>query len=219
MNLSKSRIIAGFQCLKRLYLQIHERELAADPDEGSLAVIEQGQEVGRLARTMFPGGVLIEAGHEELTKALALTQELVARNQAPALIEGTFKHANVLVRTDILERKSKGTWRLIEVKSATSVKAHYVYDVAIQRLVLEGCGFKVVPCLMHLNRDYVYDGRRYELQKLFRIEDMTAQTAALSQDVRELIRQQRKMLAQATPPDIEAGPQCTSPVTSQIYDV
>ena len=134
----------------------------------------QGQEVGRLAQKMFPGGVLIEAGHEELNKALRQTQQAVANNRIPAVFEATFRHANILVRTDILQRDTSGKWRLIEVKSSTKIKDHYVYDVAIQRLVLEGCGFKVVPCLMHLNREYVYDGKQYELEKLFRIRDLSA---------------------------------------------
>ena len=153
--------MAGLQCLKRLYLQVHEPDLAGELDETSLAVIEQAQEVGRLAQKMFPGGVRIEAGHEELDKALALTAQVVAKGQVPTLFEATFQHDHILVRADILERHAKGKWRLIEVKSATDVKDRYIYDVAIQRLVLEGCGFKVVPCLMHLNRDYVYDGKQY----------------------------------------------------------
>jgi predicted RecB family nuclease len=211
--------MAGLQCLKRLYFQVHEPDLAGELDETSLAVIEQGQEVGRLAQKMFPGGVRIEAGYEELDKALALTAQVVAKGQVPALFEATFQHDHILVRADILERHAKGKWRLIEVKSATSVKDRYIYDVAIQRLVLEGCGIKVVPCLMHLNREYVYDGKQYDLEKLFRIRDLSDETAALTMDVRELIREQRKVLAQAQPPDIEAGRQCMDPLTCEFYDV
>ncbi|MGA2610709.1 MAG: DUF2779 domain-containing protein [Terriglobia bacterium] len=218
MNLSKSRFMAGLQCLKRLYLQVHEPDLAGELDEASLAVIEQGQEVGLLAQKMFPGGVRIEAGHEELDKALELTAQVVAKGHVPALFEATFQHDHVLVRADILERHAKGKWRLIEVKSATDVKERYVYDVAIQRLVLEGCGLKVVPCLMHLNREYVYDGKQYELEKLFRIRDLSDEIAALTKDVRELIREQRRMLAEAQPPDIEPGRQCSSPFTCEFYD-
>jgi len=211
--------MAGLQCLKRLYLQVHEPDLAGELDPTSLAVVEQGQEVGRLAQKMFPGGVVIEAGHEELDKALALTEQVVAKGQVPALFEATFQHDHVLVRADILERRAKGKWRLIEVKSATDIKDRYVYDVAIQRLVLEGCGFEVIPCLMHVNRDYVYDGKQYELEKLFRIRDLSDEIAALAKDVRELVREQRRMLAQAQPPEIEAGRQCTDPWTCEFYDV
>jgi hypothetical protein len=67
MWLSKSRFVAGLQCLKRLYLEVHQPELAGELDEQSMAVIEQGQEVGRWAQKAFPGGVLVEAGREELS--------------------------------------------------------------------------------------------------------------------------------------------------------
>ena len=32
MNISKSKFVAGCQCLKRLYWQVHEPELAGEPD-------------------------------------------------------------------------------------------------------------------------------------------------------------------------------------------
>jgi hypothetical protein len=35
IKLSKSKFIAGCQCLKRLYLQVHEPELAAEPDRAA----------------------------------------------------------------------------------------------------------------------------------------------------------------------------------------
>jgi len=219
MNLSKSRFIAGLQCLKRMYLQVNSPDLAEEPDEKSQAVMEQGQEVGRWAQKLFPGGALIEAGHEELNKALAQTEQAVANKQLPAVFEATFAHDKILARVDILERLPKDRWRLIEVKSSTGLKDRYVYDVAIQRLILKGCGLNVVSCLMHLNREYVYDGKRYDVKKLFATQDLTAEVKALEKEVKDLIREERKVLARAKPPDIEAGRQCTNPITCEFYDV
>ena len=129
----------------------------------------------------------------------------MADKQHPAIFEATFTHDNILARVDILERLPRNKWRLIEVKSSTSLKDYYLYDVAIQRLILEGLGMKVVPCLMHLNREYVYDGKQYDLEKLFVIRDLTAETAALEQEVKDLLREEWKVLARAKPPDIEPG--------------
>src|ERR1035437_4513782 len=148
---------------------------------------------------MFPGGLLIEAGHEELGKALEQTEQAVTKKHLPALFEATFVHDGILARVDILERLPRDSWRLIEVKSSTSLKDYYLYDVAIQKLILEGCGLKVVPCLMHLNREYVYDGKQYELEKLFVIRDVTDETAALEQKVKDLLREEWKVLARAKP--------------------
>ena len=57
IELSKSRFVAGCQCLKRPYLQVHQPELAAEPDGAAEAIIEQGREAGLLARQLFSGGV------------------------------------------------------------------------------------------------------------------------------------------------------------------
>jgi predicted RecB family nuclease len=219
MRLSKSRFIAGMQCLKRLYLQVHQPELASEPDEQSLAVFEQGHEVGRWAQKAFPGGVLIESGPEEMSKALELTGQAVADKQHPAIFEATFTHDNILARVDILERLSGNKWRLIEVKSSTRLKDYYLYDLAIQKLILENLGMEVASCLMHLNREYVYDGKQYELEKLFVIRDLTDEIAALEQNVKDLIREEWEVLAQVQPPDIEPGKHCSSPFGCEFFDV
>jgi CRISPR/Cas system-associated exonuclease Cas4 (RecB family) len=218
MWLSKSRFIAGWHCLKRLYLEVHQPELAAEPDEQSTGVFEQGHEVGRWAQKMFPGGVLIEAGPEEMGKALQQTETTVAGKQHPAIFEATFATDDILARVDILERLPRNKWRLIEVKSSTKVKDYYLYDVAVQQLILESLGMKVVPCLMYLNRKYVHDGNQYELDKLFVTRDVADETRALGKDVKDLIREERKALDRAKPPDIEPGGHCTSPFTCEFYD-
>ena len=219
MRLSKSKFIAGLQCLKRLYWEIHQPESVPEFDEQTQAVMDQGHEVGRWAQNAFPGGVLIEAGHQEMGKALQLTEQAVADMQQSAIFEATFTHDNVLARVDILERLPGNKWRLIEVKSSTQVKDYYVYDVAIQRLILEGMGMTVIPCLMHLNREYVYDGKQYDLKKLFVIQNVSNETAALEQDVKDLLREEWKVLARGKPPDIAPGSHCTDPFDCEFYNV
>ncbi len=219
MWLSKSRFIAGWQCLKRLYLEVHQPELAAEPDERSMAVFEQGHDVGRVAQKMFPGGLLIEAGPEEMGKARQQTEAAVAGRQHAAIFEATFADDDILAMVDILERLPRNKWRLIEVKSSTKVKDYYLFDVAIQQLILERLGMKAIPCLMYLNREYVYDGNQYELDKLFVTWDVAEETRALGKEVKDLIREERKALDRAKPPDIEPGSHCTSPFTCEFHDV
>jgi hypothetical protein len=73
IKLSTSRFIAGRQCLKRLYLHVHEPELADEPDAAAEAIIEQGWEVGMLVRQLFPGGV--EVRNEGLNQAIRTTRD------------------------------------------------------------------------------------------------------------------------------------------------
>src|SRR5271169_4479619 len=73
MKISKSKFVAGVQCLKRLYWQVHQPELGAESGEAGKAVIEQGKKVGLVAQQEFPGGVVVEAAHTELGKAIRMT--------------------------------------------------------------------------------------------------------------------------------------------------
>src|SRR5262245_4776087 len=58
-RLSKSRFMAGIQCLKRLYFQTFQRELAPPDVESTEAAFAAGHEVGKLARNRYPRGILI----------------------------------------------------------------------------------------------------------------------------------------------------------------
>ena len=139
MRISKSKFVAGVQCLKRLYLQVHQPELAAQPDAAGEAIIEQGREVGLLARQLFPGGVEVD-GSNGLERAIWATRELVGNPEVPAIFEGVFERGGALVKTNILQRRRAGRWRLFEVKSTTEVKNHHLWDVGIQSRVLSRSG-------------------------------------------------------------------------------
>ena len=76
MRISKSKFVAGVQCLKRLYFQVHRPELATGSTEATEAVLEQGQQVGLAAQKAFPGGVLVAGNQEHLDDAVRITREL-----------------------------------------------------------------------------------------------------------------------------------------------
>jgi Domain of unknown function(DUF2779) len=210
--------MAGVQCLKRLYFQVHHPEFAAEPGESAQATMRQGREVGELAREAFPGGVLVEAGDLKLSGALHRTSQLVADRDVQTIFEGTFKQDDIVVRTDILSRRQGGRWRLVEVKASTDVKEHHPYDVGIQQYVLNAAHIETSPCLMHLNRDYIYNGREYDLVRLFKIQRLEPEIEQLRSQLPGMVRQQRIVLSRHDPPEIEPGPQCKKPVLCEFYD-
>jgi Domain of unknown function(DUF2779) len=210
--------MAGVQCLKRLYFQVHHPEFASETDESTQAAMRQGLEVGELARDAFPGGVLVEVDNLRLAEAIKETSQLVADRNVQTIFEGTFNQDDIVVRTDILSRRPRGRWRLVEVKASTGVKGHYPYDVGIQQYVLNLAHIEVSPCLMHLNRNYVYDGGEYDLGRLFKTHDLGPEIEKVRGQLPELIRQQRLVLSRPDPPDIEPGPQCKDPVLCEFYD-
>jgi predicted RecB family nuclease len=208
--------MAGRQCLKRLHLSIHAPELAAQPDESDQAIIEQGREVGLLARQMFPCGVAVESKSRE--EAIRATQELIGNREVPAIFEGAFEHDGVLVRVDVLHRRKDGRWRLIEVKSTTEVKEHHLEDVAIQHRVVRRSGVDLAAsCLAHLSRDYVYEGGAIDVHRFFKIRNLTRRVEKLQPELTVQLRSEFRVLAMPEAPDISAGRQCSDPFTCEFF--
>src|SRR5208337_2693866 len=85
------------------------------PTEGQLLRMEQGQEVGRLARTLFPDGRFIPSGTNEA--ASKATQAAISDPKLTIAFEATFLAGNFVAKPDILLRDGN-RWRVIEVKSS-----------------------------------------------------------------------------------------------------
>jgi predicted RecB family nuclease len=198
-------------------LQAHEPELAAEADAAAETIIEQGREVGLLARQMFPGGVEVRS-EGGLGQAIRATRELVVNREVPAIFEGTFEHGGVLVRVDILHRRGDGRWRLIEVKSTTDVKDHHLDDVAIQHRVVRRSGIDLASsCLAHLNRDYIYQGGAIDVHRFFRIRNLTRRVEKLQPELTVQLRSEFRVLAMPEAPNIPAGRQCNDPFTCEFF--
>jgi predicted RecB family nuclease len=203
--------------LKRLYLQVHQPELATQPDAAAEAIIQQGHEVGMLARRLFPGGE--EVCECSLDQAIRTTRELVAKPEISAVFEAVFEHQNVVVKVDIFHRRRDGRWRLIEVKSTSDLKDQHIEDVAIQYRVVSRCGVDVASaCLAHVNRNYVYQGGDIDVWRFFRIKNLTRRVQRLQPKLTFQLRSEFTVLGMPKAPDVAPGRHCLQPVTCEFYD-
>ncbi|HWY53606.1 MAG TPA: DUF2779 domain-containing protein [Terriglobales bacterium] len=221
MTISKGKYCAGVQCLKRLYLLVYSPELAEEPDAAAdaaaEAIIQQGHEVGMLARTLFPGGVEVDCSRG-LADAIRTTRELIANPAVPAIFEGVFEYHNVVVKVDILHRRRDGRWRLIEVKSTSKAKDHHLEDVAIQYRVVSRSGVDVASaCLAHVNRNYVR-GKSIDTKRFFRIRNVTRRIQRLQPKLTFQLRSEFSVLEMPQPPDVKPGKHCTAPVTCEFFE-
>lgn len=207
-GLSKSKILSGLQCPKRLYLEVYKPELADYSQATSAFAI--GHELGDLARTLYPHGVLV--GHNDnLTAAIEETSRQLKSDSVSTIFEGTFSSQGVLVRADILQKNSASLC-LTEVKASTSVKDYHIVDCAIQAWVIQRAGHKVDRIqLAHVNRDFVYPGGdKYEgiLTKV----DVTEEALVHEPQVMGWVETLQGVLA-GSEPDIKVGDQCNRPFT------
>ena len=218
-RLSKSRYISGTQCHLRLWHDTHRRDLATAPGEALQAVFETGHEVGEAACRRFPGGHLVAHDHLHVPQALDETRQVIEAGAAPAVFEAAFEHERVLVRADVIERLQGGGWRLVEVKSTTRLKDVFLLDLAVQLWVLRGAGLDVrEAAVLTLDRSYVYDGVRLDLDALFTMRPLLDEAGVHLDAVGEQVPMMQRMLAEPRAPDIVPGGHCFIPYSCPYHE-
>lgn len=205
-RLSKSRFTSGLQCHKKLWWEVHEPDaIELQPDKVLQDLFDQGKQVGELARTRYPGGVLIDAPHNARTERVAAT-EAALDSDAPAVFEATFIADDTYVAIDVLEKRGKGH-HLIEVKASNSQKEEHVPDVAVQAYIAAASGVEINSAeVMHLNKEF----RNPDVGDLFARTDVTEAVAEFLPNVPDELARQQAMLAGAVP-DIPIGVHCFEP--------
>jgi Domain of unknown function(DUF2779) len=206
-GLSKSRIIIGLQCVKRLWLAVHRPELAQVSAQTE-RLWASGHRVGEVARSLYPSGVLIEA-FSDLRHAKAETRTVLAQAGDKVLFEPAFEHGGVVVRADLLFAGPGGN-RLVEVKASTAVKDYHLNDVAVQAWVITRSGLDLdAVAVAHIDSQFVYQGEG-DYRGLFREVDVGGRIQPVMRRIPVWITDFSQALAGALPA-IEVGPQCHSP--------
>lgn len=203
-HITKSPVLSGLRCPKRLWLQTNQPELA-EPSSTSELTIANGNEVGAMAQLNYPSGILIEHIRQP-DLAAAETARLIASSPSVPLFEAAFIYAGALVRADVLSPIANG-WRMVEVKSSGSVKDHHLLDCAIQLWVAEGAGINVQQlCVAHVDTSFVYAGDGNYGQMLIE-EDVTKQVRELLPEVPAWLANHRDILDNPMP-SVKMGAQC-----------
>ncbi|WP_213360216.1 DUF2779 domain-containing protein [Brachymonas denitrificans] len=213
-TLSKSKLLAYRQCPKRLWLEIHRPELRED-SAATQATFATGHEVGDKARSLYDPdgkGALIDLQLEGFDAAFARTQSLL--QSFHPIFEAGFKAAGAMAFADVLlpvDDVGRKGWRMVEVKSSTSVKDYYRDDAAIQSFIARAAGVPLTAiALAHIDSSWTYPGNQ-DYRRLLVEEDLTDEAFARGAEVREWIQQAQQIAESPTEPEVGTGSQCTSP--------
>ncbi len=204
MHLTKSTFLLYLQCQKNFWLYHYKPELFKDIEESDFEkqLSEQGQEVERWARKLFPKGVLAGENAEE---ALKNTVKLMTDSK-DGIFQATVKTDDCLVMVDILEYDSKNDyWIINEVKGSTSKqepKSKYLHDAGFQKIILEKAGLRVGKVnLIELNREFRKDGKIVP-KLLLKITDISQEIKDLEQELLIQIDDALRMLKKAKEPRV-----------------
>ncbi|MFH1128956.1 MAG: DUF2779 domain-containing protein [Candidatus Omnitrophota bacterium] len=214
--LSKTKYLEGLKCHKLLWYEYNRKEDLPEIDAATQAIMDQGTVVGKLAHTLFPGGIVLGRDYDPAKQA---TKSLEAAKLRKPLFEACFVHKQGYALADILNPVEKGAWDLIEVKSSSSVKDEHYNDVAFQKYLYEGSGLKIRKCyLMYINNQYVRKGA-IEPKKLFATEDVTKQCDELIPEIEQNIADMLEIIKKQDALQVKVGPHCDSPYPCPLEDI
>ncbi|MEP4079956.1 DUF2779 domain-containing protein [Haloferula sp.] len=213
-QLSKSKIIAFRQCPKRLWLELHKPELR--DDSGSEIVFAIGNQVGDVARQIYDtagDGKLIDINEIGWDAAYSETSTWLADTQAP-LFEAALRIEGALALADVMLPEASDTglrWHMLEVKSSTGVKDYHREDLAVQTYIATQAGIDLASAsLAHVDNSFVYQGDG-DYRGLLKAVDLSEDSRAMTDEVATWIAEAQEVAALTSEPEIETGPQCSSP--------
>jgi len=207
IQLSKSQYVRGLQCHKALWLYKHKRAVMTPTSPRQEFIFAGGHRIGKLAQGLFPGGTEIEHDPQNFDGMIEQTRKLIDQG-AYVIYEATFKSRNVLIMADIMVRNGDA-WDLYEVKASTGVKPQHKPDAAIQWYVIQDHLPLGKAHIVHVNRDYVFNGE-LDITRWLAIEDITDEVLELQPGLDKNLDSMSDMLSQ-NEPDIPIGLQCDDP--------
>jgi hypothetical protein len=216
-SFSKSKLIAYRQCPKRLWLEIHRKDLL-EISRGTEASFQVGYQVGDIARRIYDPkgkGVLLDLERDGYAAVFRQSQEWLESGSKPVFEAGFSANGAYAFADILLPARSKGqrVWRMVEVKSSGSLKTYHRDDAAIQAFAARGAGVPLQSiALAHVDTSWVYPGGE-DYDGLLVEEDLTDEAFARGDEVANWIAASRKVVASAQEPQVQMGEQCDKPYT------
>ncbi len=151
--ITKNIFLKSSDCMRMAYMMLRDREdsIREELNEFEEHIIDQGREIGEMARELFPGGVMVE--EKDGAAAAARTKSLMKNPSVGVIFEAAFVKDGFIARPDIIRRTESVAWEMIEVKSGVydtcdkksgvdKVKKHSP-DAAYTLMLMNACGVEV----------------------------------------------------------------------------
>lgn len=207
-TLSKSKLMLGLQCDKKLWLKTNKPELEAETSASTQMQFDEGNLVGLQAQKYFGPGDVVTVDYWDYDGAVKSTLDFINQG-SKTIFEASFKYKSFFSRADIFSfNVRQKSWDIIEVKKSTSVKDYHLLDSAIQTWIILNSGFKVNSVsIMHINSDCVYP----DLTNLFSTQDVTDKVMSLIPDIKIKALKLLELVQKKSEPKIKIGPHCDNP--------
>lgn len=197
--LSKSKYIRGLQCVKALWLDVHQPKLARYSYE-QMRIFEFGRTFERVYKATFPKGIDISRELNRNVNAYPVrTAELLDGQESVDIFEAGFVYDDVLILADVVHQRSDGMLDIYEVKSGSFLSDTYRYDVALQYYVISHCRKVHRFSLVYRNSDITDWSDSVDADGLFIVVDLTDELQCRCDEVAQNITKMKELLRQNEP--------------------
>jgi hypothetical protein len=212
--LSKSKILAYLQCPKRLWLEVRQPALRSN-SSATTTSFATGHAVGDASRKIYDPegvGIFLDIKTLGLKSLIAATQTALAERKT--IFEAGFQANASLSLADILipvVDEAGPAWRMVEVKSSTSVKDFHVKDLTVQTAIATQSGIRLTQVsVAHVDNSWTYPGGG-QYSGLLKEEDQTANVKQLGADVTQWLNDAHLVAKLPSAPARSMGNHCTEP--------
>lgn len=221
--LSKSKLVSFRLCPKRLWLDVNRPSLR-EVSDATARNFDVGHQVGAVSRQVYDAqqrGTLVDMDDLGFAGALQRSRTLLSAQSPQPVFEAGFAAAGVLAFADVMLplaatragalRGRNTPWRMIEVKSSTTLKDYHRDDVAIQTFAALQSGVELAAvAVAHLCKGWVYPGGG-DYRGLFCEVDLTAEVMTRQVEVAEWVDDAHRFAQRLREPRQAMGAQCTEP--------
>ena len=214
-KLTKTKIMSGHQCEKKLWFDIHETKESEDNfyllrgylfEEEVKKIYSKDQKVLRLP-----------SNEREWKESKEKTEQAINSKDINIIFEGVFIFFDTYIRPDILIRKNKG-WELLEIKSSGELKNYHITDLAIQSYILKKLGINLTSIkLIHVNKNFILETENDYKDLPFEV-DVTSQVIEEEEKIPSLIKKLLPLTKESPCPNIKIGDHCNEPYECDYID-
>ena len=214
--LTKTKIISGQQCQKKLWFDFHE-PIINDSSRARLGIRFE-EVVKKKYRKDLKILDLSNKDENSLAEAIKKTHQAINTQNVDLIYEGHFLKFDTFVRTDILKRNEKG-WDLYEIKATGEIRdkkgnfeGKYIKDIAIQSYIAESCGINLTSInVVYINKEFEYL-KNQDYQDLDKFENITDEVRKEKENIIKDIKGFKLLAEKNFPsPKVSMGSHCNNP--------
>ena len=158
VTLSKSDYMLYLKHPAWLWIKKHAKHFLPPIDEALQAKFDDGNAFEHYVESLYPN--LLRLGFDNYSEYLDMPHKTnqAWKDGAKTVAQGRYETGFITCISDIV-RKEGDSFILTEIKSSTSAKEEHIWDLAFQKIVLEGAGYPIKKCeVAHVNNRYIRIG-------------------------------------------------------------